>query len=121
MLFKREPSFWLGLIRSVLLLLVALKLVHLTDDQSSLVLAVASSVIGIAVALSVHPFQWPLLSGLAQAVIALVLGLGFSLSQEVQGAVLTVVSFVVIFFDRSSVVPEVSRPVVYPASCKQAA
>lgn len=119
MLFKREPSFWLGLVQAVLSLLVALKVVHLNDTQTGLVLAVVSGVIGIAVALSVKPFQWPLLSGLASAVVALVVGLGFNVDQGTQGAILTVVSFVVLAFNRSTVTPEVSLPASFPVAATQ--
>lgn len=118
MIFKREPSFWLGLIRSVLALLVALQVApfnRLTENQTGAILAISAAVLAVGVALAVHPFKWPLITGVVQAGVALAISFGANLSVEAQGSIMTVIGFVVILLDRQTVTPEVSRPADYPS------
>lgn len=124
MLFKREPSVWLGLISALVALLNAFRVIHLDEVQTGLLLAFSSAVIAVAIALSVRPFKWPLLTGLAQAAIALVAGF-VSVDQNIQGAILTAISVIVLFFNRQTVTPEASinhataprrKPTPYPTT-----
>ena len=92
--FGREPAVWLGLVAVAVQTLVAWG-VDLSEGQQAGVNAVATLVMGLAVAVaSAHDQIVPAASGLLVGVLQLAVSFGFDLSQDkiaTAGALLTAV------------------------------
>jgi hypothetical protein len=106
---KAEPAIVTQALGVALTLAVALGL-PLTDQQNGAILAAVAAVVNVALALAVRAVTQPLLQGAVNAVIALVLAFGFSVSPEVQGIVLSLTLALGGVAVRQTVTPEVKLP-----------
>lgn len=111
-IWGREPALWLALVASAVKLASAYWL-HLSVDQQSLVNALAAAVVGLVVAKIVHDGASAALLGVAQAGLALAVGLGLHMPADEQATIMTAVGVVVAMFVRTQVTaPVPAAPVV---------
>jgi hypothetical protein len=87
-IFGREPALWGALLASIIYALGAF-LLPLSGGQESLLIAAASAVIGLVVAVKTHDGWSATALGLVKALLALALGFGLHWSPEQQAIVLT--------------------------------
>lgn len=106
-IFGREPALWAALVNALIYALGAF-LLPLSGDQESVLIAAASAVLGVAVAVQVHDGWSAAVLGLAKALLALGLGFGLHWTPEQQAIVLTVVAAVVGMFVRTQASAPVS-------------
>lgn len=104
-IFGKEPAAWVGLIEAALVMTVALGLVHITSNQTSLIMAAVVAVFGVVVAYYTKDTMLGVLVGLTKALIALALGFGFTLSPAVTASLIAFVSVAVSFFQRTQTSP----------------
>jgi asparagine N-glycosylation enzyme membrane subunit Stt3 len=103
--FGREPAVWVGLIEASLAMLVALSILNFTREQTAEIMAVVVAVFGVVTAYLTKDTMLGFIVGLTKAVIALVIGFGFSLSPEVTASLIAFVVVVVGFFQRTQTSP----------------
>jgi hypothetical protein len=99
-IFGREPALWAALANAVVYFVGAF-VIHLTSDQEAVVIAVASAVLGLAVALVSHDAWSAPVLGLVKAALALGLAFGLHWSADQQAIVLTLAAAVVGMFVRT--------------------
>jgi hypothetical protein len=102
----REPAIWLALLAAALKLVGAFWL-DLGTDQQAWLNAVAAAGMGLAIAVMVKDGVVAAVIGLAQALLALAVGLGLDWSAEQQAVVMGFVTLVAGAFDRTQVVAPV--------------
>ena len=105
-LFGREPAAWVGLLEAALTLLVVLKVLHFTSDQTALVMAVVVALFGVLTAYLTKDTMLGFVIGLVKAVIALFIGFGISVSPELTAALIGFVSVFIGFFQRTQTSPD---------------
>ncbi|MGH9247994.1 MAG: hypothetical protein ACRD0W_00515 [Acidimicrobiales bacterium] len=103
---KTEPALLVGLAQAVLGLLVVTGVVIFTEDQTGTVLGIVSAVLSLILGLSVRPFSWPLVTGVVQAGIMLLLAFGVNISSTTQASIYAVLAALVAIVNRQNVTPE---------------
>lgn len=104
-LFGREPAVWVAFIEATIALVLALRWVHWTSDQTALVMAVVVAVFGVVTAYLTKDTMLGVLVGLTKALLALFIGFGLMLSPELTAAVIGFVVVVVGLFQRTQTSP----------------
>lgn len=102
----REPAMWLAILAAALKLAGAFWL-NLSPDVQAWLNAAAAAGMGLAVAVMVKDGVVAAVVGLAQALLALAVGLGLDWSAEQQAVVMGFVTLVAGAFDRTQVVAPV--------------
>ena len=82
-LLGREPALWVAAFTAALGALTAFG-INVDADTQAYIVAAASAVLGLIVAISVHDGVAAAVLGLAQAMVSLVAGLGYDLSADDQ-------------------------------------
>lgn len=108
-IFGREPAAWVGLIEAGLALAV-LTFLHITSDQTALVMAVVVSLFGIYTAWVTKDTMLGVVVGLAKAALALAIGFGFSLTPDVTAGLIAFVTVAMGLFNRQTTSPVVVVP-----------
>lgn len=104
-IFGREPAVWIGLIGGALTLLVSMGVLDFTNEQTALSMAAVSAVFGVITAYLTKDTMLGVLVGLTEAVIALAVGFGASLSPELTASIIAFVNVAVAFFQRTQTSP----------------
>jgi hypothetical protein len=99
-IFGREPALWGALLASIIYAVGAF-LLPLSGGQESLLIAAASAVIGVVVAVKTRDGWSAAVLGLVKALLALALGFGLHWSPDQQAIVLTLAAAVVGMFVRT--------------------
>lgn len=103
LIFGREPALVLGLVQAVVLAAVTFGL-DLTAGQQGVVIALASSGVGLYVATKVERDKLvPRVLGFVQAFVALAVAFGWDASPDTQGVVMTLAGAVVAMYTRTQV------------------
>lgn len=96
-LLGREPALWVAVLTAALGSLTAFG-VDVSPTVQGVIVAAASAGLGLIVAVSVHDGIAAAVLGFAQALVSLVVGLGYDMSPDnqmkVMGLVITVVAWV---------------------------
>lgn len=104
----RDPALLLFLVATSVRLFSAF-VIHVDDDTQALVNALATAIASLLVALFVvRDKQVPAMLGVAQALLALAVGLGLHVSAENQALIMSFVGGVAAAFIRTQVVAPVS-------------
>lgn len=82
LLLVREVMFWLGAINALIAVLVSMKWVSWSPDQTTWVLAAINAVFAVLGAIAVRPFPVPLLTGAMTALLTMAAGFGLTISEE---------------------------------------
>lgn len=101
-IFGRDPALILAAVGIAVKLAVALGWNASADVQTA-VNAIAAAAVGLIVAFLVRDGQVPAVLGLVQAGIALLLGLGFHLSGDLQAGIMSGVAIVLAIATRTQV------------------
>lgn len=96
---RRDPAAYITLIQAVLALALAWGLFGLTEARVPLIMAVVNGVFGVVAAILTKRTGFSVAIGLVQAVIALMAGYGFDLSDDRQNAVIFIATVVLGFFN----------------------
>lgn len=96
---RRDPAAYITLIQAVLTLALAWGLFGLTEARVPLIMAVVNGVFGVVTAILTKRTGFSVAIGLVQAVIALMAGYGFDLSEDRQNAVILVATVALGFFN----------------------
>jgi hypothetical protein len=105
----RDPAIWLTLIATAVRLLAAFGPWDISVDVQAYINAAATAVASfIVAAIVVHDGQVPALLGVAQALLALAVGLGLKLDPQMQALVMSFVGGVVAAFVRTQVTAPIS-------------
>jgi hypothetical protein len=107
----REPALWLALIAAALKLVGAFWL-NLTPDMQAWLNAAAAAGMGLVVAVMVRDGIVAAVIGLAQAMLALAVGLGLDWSAEQQAVFMGFVTLAAGAFERTQVVAPVPADAV---------
>lgn len=100
---SRDPALWLTLFATAVRLFAAF-VIHLTDEQQAVLNATATAVASLIVAVWVRrDGQVPAILGIAQALLALAIGFGLSISAEGQAIIMSFVGAVAAAFVRTQV------------------
>lgn len=99
---KRDPAFWLNGF-AITVMWLSTWFLHLSDDQQSVLNAVAAAMAGLIIAFSTHDGQVAAIAGLTKAVISLGLGFGLHLGVAQQTTLLSLVMFISTMFIRTQV------------------
>ncbi|MFI0156241.1 hypothetical protein [Streptomyces lydicus] len=110
-IFGREPAAWAALASIVIQTLGAF-VVGFDHETQAWVNAVVLAVLGLVVAVMVHDGVIAAISGLAQAVITLTVGLGLDWSAEKQALILSLITALAQFAVRQSVIAPVPASAV---------
>jgi hypothetical protein len=114
MTIRREPALlWIGLVAPVAQALVAFLLVDRPDIQALVSAAIVAGAGAVTAFLVRADNLVPALTGAAQAVIALLVGLGLAWAPEHQAALMVAVGQVAAFVVRDRVVAPVPAPTVH--------
>jgi len=104
----RDPALWLFLVATGVRLFSAF-VIHVDDDTQALINALATAVASALVALIVRrDGQVPAILGVAQALLALAVGLGLHVSAENQALIMSFVGGLAAAFVRTQVVAPLS-------------
>lgn len=122
----KQPAFWLGVLQAVLAFVLTLHQVasglHLTDERVGAIMAVLFAVLGVYEGWLVRDTMLAVLTGLAKAVIALLLAYRLEVSPDTAAAALGLVAILSGLFirDRTSplVVPSFSSTEESPVLTK---
>jgi hypothetical protein len=109
MTFKlsRDPALWLFLIATAVRLFSAFGL-HVDEETQALINAAATAIAGAIIAFVVRrDGQVPAILGVAQALLALAVGLGLEVSSENQALIMSFVGGLAAAFIRTQVVAPV--------------
>jgi hypothetical protein len=106
-IFGREPAAWAALV-AVLLQVVGAFVADFDPTVQAWVNAVVAAVLGLIVAISVRDGVVAAITGLAQAVITLAVGLGLDWSSERQAIVLSAVGAIAAAFVRTQVTARIA-------------
>lgn len=107
-IFGKQPAYWLGVLQAVLAFVLTLHQVsdglHLTDERVGTIMAVLFAVLGLYEAWVVRDTMLAALTGLAKAVIALLIAYRLEVSPDTAAAVLGFVAIIggVFVRDRTS-------------------
>jgi hypothetical protein len=105
---SRDPALWLTLVATAIRLTAAF-VVHLSDEQQTVLNALATAIAGLVVALVVRrDGQVPAILGVAQAILALAVGFGLDVSAEGQAVIMSFVGAAAAAFTRTQVTAPVS-------------
>lgn len=105
---SRDPALYLGLV-AVAVKLFSAFLLHVSDDQQTVINAVAAAVAAAIVATVVrHDGQVAAILGVAQALIALAVGFGLHVSAENQALIMSFLGLLASAFVRTQVVAPVA-------------
>lgn len=111
-IFGRQPAFWLGVIQAVLAFVLTLHQVaaelHLIDERVGAIMAVLFAGLGVYEGWLVRDTMVAVLSGLAKAVIALLLAYRLEVSPDTAAAALGLVAILAGLFVRSQTSPLVT-------------
>jgi len=99
-IFGREVALWLALIAGGVKMASAFWL-HLSDDQQTLVNAIAAGTAGLIVAVLVRDGIQAAVLGFAQAGLALGVGFGLDMPAEQQAVLLSFIAVAVGMFERT--------------------
>lgn len=114
-IFGREPAAWVGLIEAVVALLV-ITVLHWTNEQTGLVMAVVVAAAGLYTAWVTHDTLLGVVIGFTKAVLALLIGFGVELSPELTGALIGLVTVVLGLFNRQQTYPVSDPPRPIPGA-----
>lgn len=109
---KQEPTIVVQTVQALLALLVGFDVFSLTEDQTGTLLTLTSAVTGFVLALSVRPFQWPVVTGLVQAGIASFTAFIADLDPNQIAAIYGVTAILGAWIVRQKVTPETKLPPV---------
>lgn len=109
----REPAVWVALLTAALGAATAFGW-NVSPTTQAVVIAVASAVLGLVVAITVHDGIVAAVMGLSQALVSLVVGMGYDLSADNQYKIMLFVAAAATWYTRS----QVTAPV--PASASPA-
>jgi len=98
-LLGREPALWVAVLTAALGALTAFG-VDVSPTVQAVIVAAASAVLGLVVAISVHDGVAAAVLGLAQALVSLVVGLGYDLSPDNQMKIMAFVIAAVAWYTR---------------------
>ena len=115
-IFGREPAAWAALV-SIILQVIGAFVADFDSETQAWVNAVVLAVLGLIVAVTVHDGVIAALTGLAQAILTLAVGLGLDWSAEKQALILSLITAVAQFAVRQVVTAPVP-PLVAPAAAK---
>lgn len=117
-IFGREPAAWAAL-ASIILQVIGAFVADFDSETQAWVNAVVLAVLGLIVAVTVHDGLIAAITGLAQSILTLTVGLGLDWSAEKQALILSLITAVAQFAVRQVVTAPVS-PLVAPATAKSA-
>ena len=109
---KQEPTIVVQTVQALLAFLVGFEVFSLTDTQTGVLLTLTSAVTGFVLALSVRPFQWPVVTGLVQAGIAALAAFGAELDPSQVAAIYGLTAVLGAWIVRQKVTPETKLPPV---------
>ena len=118
-IFGREPALWLSLVATAVKLVGAFW-VHLSNDQQSLINALAAAIVGLIVARIVHDGTSAALLGLAQGALALAVGFGLHMAADQQATSMSAVGVVIAMFVRTQVTAPQPAPALTSAPTPEA-
>lgn len=96
---RRDPAAYLSLLEVMLVLAVSWGWFGLTADKLPLIMAVASTAIGVVVAILTKRTGFSMAIGLVKAVIALLAGYGVAISLDQQTAIIGAAVVILGFFN----------------------
>lgn len=96
---RRDPAAYLSLLEVLLVLAVSWGWFGLTQDRLPLIMAVASTGIGVVVAIYTKRTGFSMAIGLVKAVIALLVGYGITIGLDQQTAIIGAAVVVLGFFN----------------------
>lgn len=102
----REPAIWVALLTSAIGAVTAFGW-NVSPTVQAVVVAAFSAVLGLLVAVQVHDGIVAAVMGLAQALVSLVVGIGYDLSADSQYKIMLLVAAGVAWYTRSNVTPPV--------------
>jgi uncharacterized membrane protein YccC len=112
-IFGREPAAWVGLIEAVLTILLAFA-IGVSQETYGPILAVVTAALGVYTALVTRDTALGAIVGLVKAVLVLAAVYGLTLTDGQTAAVISLVTVVVGFFQRTQTSPvgepDVPRP-----------
>jgi uncharacterized membrane protein YphA (DoxX/SURF4 family) len=111
---KTEPTLITQGVQAAIAVLVAARVIDFTDGETGSILAILTAGLALLNGLSVRPFAWPLVVGVVQAALALLLAFGFEVSQELQGSIIALTTVVGAIVIRNAVTPEAKLSPVTP-------
>lgn len=96
LVFGRQPAIWVALVQMLVggVVLFAGE-DALTETQATLIVAVANALLGLVVVWKVAEWAYPALGALVNAVVALVVGFGVTLTEDQQGWIMLAVPAVI--------------------------
>ena len=109
---KQEPTIVVQTVQALLGLLVAFEVFTLTDDMTGTLLTLVSAITGFVLALSVRPFQWPVVTGLVQAAVVAAVAFGADLDADKIAGIYAVTAIIGAWVVRQAVTPETKLPPV---------
>lgn len=112
---KEQPTIVIQTVQVLLGLAVAFNIVSMTDNQTAAVLAVTTAVLGFILALATRQFAWPVVTGVVQAAVVLLLEFGINLTDQQVGAIFAATAALGAFFVQRSVTPETKLPALAPS------
>ena len=115
-IFGREPAAWAALV-SIVLQVIGAFVADFDATKQAWVNAVVIAVLGLIVAFMVHDGVIAALTGFAQAVLTLAVGLGLDWSAEKQALILSLITAVAQFAVRQVVTAPVP-PLPAPAAAR---
>jgi hypothetical protein len=108
---KEQPARVLQLLQAFVGMAVALQWVNFTPNQTAAVLAVASTMLNLALALAVRQFVWPLVTAFVQAAIPLALEFGWwAVDDQATATIYSFVALVGVVLLPSRLNPETKLP-----------
>jgi hypothetical protein len=111
-IFGREPALWLAAIAAVVSL-GSQFLWHLSDEQQSVINAVALALVGILTGVMVDEEKLaPAILGFISALLSLAMGFGWHLDPQSQSVIMTAAAGIVAMFVRTQVTVD-SAPLTY--------
>lgn len=105
-LLGREPALWVAVLTAALGALTAFG-VNVDANVQAVIVAAASAVLGLVVAITVHDGVAAAVLGLAQALVSLVVGFGYDLSADDQMKIMGLVIAAVAWYTRKVSTPPV--------------
>lgn len=96
---RRDPAAYITLVQAVLALALAWGLFGVTEARVPLIMAVVNGCLGVVTAILTKRTGFSVAIGLVQAVIALMAGYGFTLTDDRANAVILISTVVLGFFN----------------------
>lgn len=104
-IFGREPAIWLGLLQGVLGAALALNVLHLSAENSTLAQAASGAVFALAAAYLTKQVNLAVVVGAVQSVLALLVGFGLDLSPDQTASLIAGVQLALAGFLRQNTEP----------------